>query len=507
MWYADDSAAGGKLTQIVKWWNDLQQQGPIYGYHPKPSKTWLIVKPEYLNKAKELFPSEINITTTGHRYLGSFIGNQEGLQTFINGEIKEWKKDISGLASIAANDPHLAYSAFVYGTSKRWSFVSRTTPDISGLFNPLEYHIKEEFIPAITGKLHIPDNIRRIFSLPAKMGGMGISNASETSDMEYNNSIKATLALTEALFNQADCYNENVDEQASILSSIKRTREEFFKKERVNIVDGLSPTSVRQLDLISEKGASCWLTSLPMEHYGFTLNRQDFHDAISLRYNLTLSTLNRSGLCPCGEPNTINHCLVCKIGGFISLRHNSLRDTTEELLKDVCKDVENEPHLLPVQGIQLPAGTNLKDGARLDVSARSFWSPLDRAFVDIRVLHPQAQSNSNKTIKQMYQSHERSKKTEYNARVLQVEKASFTPLVFSTSGGMGEEAIRFYKRVADKMSRKTGQRYSDTITFIRRRLRFDLLRTCLISIRGYIGKKHTPDAIENLDLNLRPQAY
>ena len=198
---------------------------------------------------------------------------------------------------------------------------------------------------------------------------------------------------------------------------------------------------------------------------------------------------------------------MCKIGGYITLRHNSLRDTTEELLKGVCKDVENEPHLLPVQGIQLPAGTNLKDGARLDVSARSFWSPLDRAFVDIRVLHPQAQSNSNKTITQMYSSHERSKKTEYNARVLQVEKASFTPLVFSTTGGMGGEAVRFYKRLADKVSRKTGQRYSDTITFIRRRLRFDLLRTCLISIRGYRGKRqHTPEDMENLDLNLRPQA-
>ena len=171
--------------------------------------------------------------------MGSFIGNQEGLQTFLSDEIDKWKKDISGLASVAANDPQLAYSAFVYGTSKRWNFVSRTTPDISGLLNPLEYHIKEEFLPAITGKLHIPDNIRRIFSLPAKMGGMGISNATETSDMEYNNSIKATLALTEALFNQADCYNENVDEQASILSSIKSAREEFFKRERANIVVGV----------------------------------------------------------------------------------------------------------------------------------------------------------------------------------------------------------------------------------------------------------------------------
>ena len=86
--------------------------------------------------------------------------------------------------------------------------------------------------------------------------------------IEYNNSIKATHALTEALFNQADCYDENVDEQASILRSIKSAREGFFKSQRVNIVDSLPPTVARHLDLISEKGASCWLTSLPLEDYG-----------------------------------------------------------------------------------------------------------------------------------------------------------------------------------------------------------------------------------------------
>ena len=93
----------------------------------------------------------------------------------------------------------------------------------------------------------------------------------------------------------------------------------------------------------------------------------------------------------------------------------------------------------------------------------------------------------------MYSSHERSKKNEYNARVIQVEKASFTPLVFSTFGGMGDEATKFYKRLADKVSRKTGQQYADTITVIRRRLRFDLLRTCLISIRGYRARQETTD--------------
>ena len=99
------------------------------------------------------------------------------------------------------------------------------------------------------------------------------------------------------------------------------------------------------------------------------------------------------------------------------------------------------------------------------------------------------------------------KKRKYNARVMQVEKASFTPLVFSTTGGMGTEADRFYKHLATKISNKTGQKYSDTVAFIRRRLRFDLLRTCIISLRGYRGKRSpNPANIDTLDFNLRPQA-
>ena len=61
--------------------------------------------------------------------------------------------------------------------------------------------------------------------------------------------------------------------------------------------------------------------------------------------------------------------------------------------------------------------------------------------------------------------------------------------------------------LAVKISSKTGQPYSDTIAFIRRRLRFDLLKTCVISIRGYRGKVNPkPADVDTLYLNLRPQA-
>ena len=136
------------------------------------------------------------------------------------------------------------------------------------------------------------------------------------------------------------------------------------------------------------------------------------------------------------------------------MRHNSLRDTFAELLSDVCKDVVVEPPLLELSGEILPKGTNTTAEARLDVSARSFWSPMDKVFTDVRIFHPHAPTNAKMTVPQAYRHHENLKKRAYNARVLQVEKGSFTPLIFSTTGGMGQEAERFVKRLAKKMSLK-----------------------------------------------------
>ena len=61
---------------------------PSFGYFPKPSKTWLIVKPEFLEKAKVLFgDSDINITDRGHKYLGSYIGCDSGKAVFVKSQV------------------------------------------------------------------------------------------------------------------------------------------------------------------------------------------------------------------------------------------------------------------------------------------------------------------------------------------------------------------------------------------------------------------------------------
>ena len=118
-------------------------------------------------------------------------------------------------------------------------------------------------------------------------------------------------------------------------------------------------------------------------------------------------------------------------------------------------------------------------------------------------MHPNAPAYVDKDIKKVYIAHEREKKRNYNERILQIEKGSFTPIVMSTSGGMGNEAERYHKRMAELISTKRKENYADVLNYIRTRLRFCLLKSTLIAVRGVRGKRkdHT-SPIADLSFNL-----
>ena len=73
------------------------------------------------------------------------------------------------------------------------------------------------------------------------------------------------------------------------------------------------------------------------------------------------------------------------------MRHNQIRDFEADLLKEVCKDVKVEPLLLPL-GNSGTLSSNTAEKARLDVSAVGVWSPMERTFLDVRVMHPNSPS-------------------------------------------------------------------------------------------------------------------
>ena len=213
---------------------------------------------------------------------------------------------------------------------------------------------------------------------------------------------------------------------------------------------------------------------------------------------------DRPQICACSKANTIDHALSCAMGGYRDMRHNQIRDLEASLLEEVCKDVRTEPKLLPLTGETFKLKTtNTRPDARLDITARGVWNTVDKTFFDVRVFHDGNKSNSG-PIAKVFQKHEAEKKRTYNSRVLEVEKSTFTPLVFSTSGSMGKEAEAFHKRIATLISNKRGTPYSDTISHIRRKLRFSILRTTLAAIRGHRGRAVQWCDDTNSDINLIP---
>ena len=188
------------------------------------------------------------------------------------------------------------------------------------------------------------------------------------------------------------------------------------------------------------------------------------------------------------------------------MRHNALRDVEAKLMNEVCSDVKVEPMLLPTDEERTAGSTAVK--ARLDVSARGVWGRCERTFVDVRVTHPTAKSYVAKSMKQQYLENEREKKSKYNDRIINTEKGSFTPLVFSTAGGMGPECERFNKRLAELMAKKRGETYSNVMRHIRTRLRFALLRATIVAVRGSRGKTNEDeeDDVAEISFNLVPQA-
>ena len=137
-------------------------------------------------------------------------------------------------------------------------------------------------------------------------------------------------------------------------------------KKKIEEVDANVPPDIKPfVTQARDKGASSWLNALPIEELDFQLNKEEFRDALRLRYNRKLEDLPL--MCPCGSSFTVNHALSCKKGGYIHERHDNLKDTLTKLLSKVCRDVESEPHLIPItkERFELKSA-NVMDEARLD---------------------------------------------------------------------------------------------------------------------------------------------
>ena len=175
VWYADDAIGVGKCTALRKWWDTLSQLGPLFGYVPNASKTYLVVKDKYAATARRAF-SGIVISTDGQRHLGPALGHKDYTATYVTSKVQAWCDEVKHLAEIADIFPYAAYAGFTHGLFGRWSYLIRTIPDIKDFLQPLEDVIHQSFIPALFGRPLCSPTERDLYALPVRLGGIGLIN-------------------------------------------------------------------------------------------------------------------------------------------------------------------------------------------------------------------------------------------------------------------------------------------------------------------------------------------
>ena len=501
-WYADDGQAAASLETLRCLWDRVSSHGPAYGFYPKPEDTVLIVKPRRFEEAVKLFENTgIQITCEGHRDLGGAIGSEKFVEAYASQRIEGWVDQIRCLADIARTQPHAAYSAFVLGVQQRWVHFQRSTACGPHLFQPLEDAICKDFIPALLGLEQgeaISEILRAVFSLPVSHGGLAIFNPVDECPHNHRDSRRLTKPMRKSML--GDQTLPDCDYRPLALQN-KDLRNKRFDRLKARIIQ-LKPEMERILFFASEKGATNFWTNRPLEKFGLAMKcRQDFQDCVAMRYHLPIKGLPPT--CACGEPFSFDHSQTCKLGGFVNMKHNEVRNTFADQAKRVFHDVECEPKLLPLlPGEELRRkSANVSDDARSDVRVRSFWRNWRNAFFDVMVFYPFAKSHFSVDPVTLYRRCEATKKRNYEERIRVVENADFTPLIMSSSGGMGVQMQSALKHLCRLIAEKTKQPYSKVIGVMRCKLAFQLMCSALVCLRGTRSRRSAArDPLEELDL-------
>ena len=248
--------------------------------------------------------------------------------------------------------------------------MQRTMPTADEHMDPLKNAIRSRLVPTLT-KHELNDLEMELVSLPARYGGMSFNDPVTDSSTKHTESLEYTAILTSLLVDGATELPVGGDLDQDAKAAIKARHRTALKEKADNIQSRLPDPQRRAMELAREKGGSSTLTTIPISEHGFCFDvKSDFHDHVHLRYCWPLDNLPPT--CPCGANFTIDHAQICKLSGFIHMRHNDPTTFLAQCMKEVHQDVELEPPLQPLNGETFRHLTaNTEPDARADIRVRT----------------------------------------------------------------------------------------------------------------------------------------
>ncbi len=192
----------------------------------------------------------------------------------------------------------------------KWTYLGRTTLDIKALLEPLEEVFRHKLLPALTGEEAFSDPICDLIALPARLGGMEVFDPSKRSTNQYLNSKSITAPLTTLIL-----------QQSATCSPETERKRHHRKMEAEDLSNRLPLDLQRAIKVSSEKGASTWLTTLPIADHAFMHPSQGCIPRCRMS-EIGWTPKRLPSRCVCDQNFTIEHALSCHRGGFPSIRHS-----------------------------------------------------------------------------------------------------------------------------------------------------------------------------------------
>ena len=91
---------------------------------------------------------------------------------------------MQSLSKFAETQPHAAFAAYIHGEQHKFTYFMRTIQGMEKHLQRVDDLLEHKFLPALFGH-NITTLERELYTLPIKLGGLGISNLSEKCVMDY----------------------------------------------------------------------------------------------------------------------------------------------------------------------------------------------------------------------------------------------------------------------------------------------------------------------------------
>ena len=213
-----------------------------------------------------MFNGTINVTTAGKRHFGAVLGSQDFKTAYCKDKVEIWAKELNVLSMFIVLQPHAAFSAFSKGFKSKFTYFFRTIPEIGDMLAPIECVLHNKLIPAFFGS-ESPLEIkkRQTIGLPISTGDLGFGALKEEARFQNENSKIFSKTHKQAILDQLPDTTLEYSDGRKQIATRKREREKELEEA---VSQSLTTEEKRKWKQNTDKGASTWLTALPLKSQG-----------------------------------------------------------------------------------------------------------------------------------------------------------------------------------------------------------------------------------------------